>query len=57
LEISKNPWTPCPQYSFIDEEEKVEKIIEDIPQNAVQIHIESTTYDKADAYIYISLSK
>lgn len=57
VETSKNPWTPCPLYTFIDEEEKIEKILEDIPQNAVQITIESTTYDKQDAYIYVSLGK
>ena len=57
VETSKNPWTPCPLYSFAEEEEKIEKILEDIPQNAVQIDIDSTTYDKDDAYIYISLGK
>lgn len=57
VETSKNPWTPCPLYSFVEEEEKIEKVLEDIPQNAVQIHIESTDYDKLDAYIYVSLGK
>jgi hypothetical protein len=55
METLKNEWIPCPQYSFIDEEEKIEKILEDVPQNAIQIDIESTTYDKTDAYIQVIL--
>ncbi len=57
VETSKNPWTPCPLYSFIEEEEKIEKTLEEVPQNAVQIEIESTTYDKSDAYIQVNLGK
>jgi len=44
-------------YSFVEEEEKVEKIYEEVAQNAVQIVLESTTYDKSDAYIHLELSK
>ncbi len=55
VETSKNPWTPCPLYTYTDEEEKIEKILEEIPQNVVQVHIESCNYDKDDAYVYVSL--
>jgi hypothetical protein len=44
-------------YSFVEEEEKIEKTFEEVAQNAVQIIIESTTYDKSDAFIYIELCK
>ena len=57
LETIKSEWTPCPLYSFVEEEEKVEKIYEEVAQNAVQIVLESTTYDKSDAYINLELSK
>lgn len=56
METLKNPWIPCPLYTFVEEEEKVEKILEDIPQNVVQIDLESCDYDKKDAYIYVNLS-
>lgn len=43
-------------YSFVEEEEKVEKVFEEVANNAVQIIIESTTYDKSDAYIFLELT-
>lgn len=57
MELIKSEWTPCPMYSFIEEEEKVEKICEEIAQNVLQINIESTTLEDRDAYIWINLSK
>jgi hypothetical protein len=44
-------------YSFVEEEERIEKTFEEVAQNAVQIIIESTTYDKSDGFIYIELCK
>ena len=52
----KNEWTPCPLYTFVEEEEKVEKIYEEVAANAVQIVFETCTYDKTDAYIQVQLS-
>jgi hypothetical protein len=57
LELIKNEWTPCPLFSFIDEEEKVEKIFEDVEQNVLQINIHSAAYEDPNAYFYINLSK
>lgn len=51
----KKLWVPCPQYVFIEEEEKKEKIVFDIPENTLQINLESCNYDKRDAYVYVSL--
>ncbi len=51
----KNQWIPPPQYAFLEEEEKKEKILYDIPENNIQINFESCNYDKLDAYCYISL--
>lgn len=49
----KNQWIPCPQYAFLEEEEKKEKILFDIPANNLQINLESCDYDKPDAYLSI----
>lgn len=51
----KNQWIPCPQYAFLEEEEKKEKILFDIPINNLQINLEKCDYDKPDAYVSISL--
>ena len=57
MEVIKNEWNPCPLYSFIEEEEKVEKICEEIGQNVLQVDIESTTFEDVDAFIWVNLSK
>jgi hypothetical protein len=49
----KNQWIPCPQYAFLEEEEKKEKILFDIPDNNLQINLEGCDYDKPDAYLSI----
>ena len=51
----KNPWIPIPQFSIIEEEEKNEKILKEIPENILQINLNSCNYDKKDSFILINL--
>lgn len=57
MEKLKNPWIPCPQYQYVDEDEKIEKILEEIPINVLIVNIDGCSYDKNDAYITLSLRK
>ena len=54
-EAAKNPWVPAPLYSYVEEEDKVEKINDSIQAQTLKIHIGDTTYDK-DCYLYVTLS-
>ena len=65
-EMVKNEWTPCPMYIVADvikrffihqEEEKEEKINEEIPENVVEIHFKKSTYEKAKVYFDFQISK
>lgn len=56
-EFAKNPWTPAPLFSWVEEEDRTEKINEEIDQYMVDIYIGKTTYDKNNAYLYVILSK
>jgi hypothetical protein len=56
-DYAKNPWVPAPLYSFVEEEEKTEKINEEIEPMTVEIHIGKSNYDKDNAYLYITMSK
>lgn len=56
-EYAKNPWVPAPLYSYIEEEEKIEKINEEIDQHWIHIYIGKSTYDKENAYLMVNLSK
>jgi len=51
----KNQWIPPPEYEFLEEEEKKEKVLIEIPENHIQITLESINYDKLDAFCYVSL--
>ena len=55
-EMLKNKWTPAPEYSTIPEEEKVEKINKDIPENTMRIHFGKTDYDKDNIYLKVKLN-
>lgn len=57
MQLLKSEWTPCPLYSYIDEEEKVEKICEEVAANVLQINFLSTNFEDSDAFIYLNLSK
>jgi hypothetical protein len=54
-EYAKNPWVPAPLYSYVEEEEKVEKINEEIEPFHVDIYFGNTTYDKSNAYLHVIL--
>jgi hypothetical protein len=56
-DYAKNPWVPAPLFSWVEEEEKTEKINDEIDQYMIDIHIGKTTYDKNNAYLYVILSK
>ncbi len=56
-EFAKNPWVPAPLYSHVEEEEKIEKINEEVPQYAVDLHIGKSTYDKTKAFLEVKLRK
>lgn len=56
-EYAKNPWTPSPLFSWVEEEDRTEKTNEEIDQYMVDIYIGKTTYDKNSAYLYVILSK
>ena len=51
----KDKWVPAPEFSIIEEEEKVEKIDNDVPENAIKIHIGKTDYDKDNVYLKVKL--
>ena len=51
----KDKWIPAPEYNLVQEEDKVEKINKDIPENAIRIHIGKTDYDKDNAYLKVKL--
>jgi len=54
-EYAKNPWVPAPLYSYVEEEEKVEKINEEIEPFHVDIYLGNTNYDKSNAYLHVLL--
>jgi hypothetical protein len=54
-ELSKNPWIPVPIMELIEEEEKIEKINEDIEVNALAIRIGSLTNTK-ETRTYLQLT-
>ena len=51
----KDKWTPAPEIFRNEEEEKVEKINNDIPEYAMRIHIGKTDYDKDNVYLKVKL--
>ncbi len=55
-ESAKNPWVPAPLYNYVEEEEKIEKINQNIDPQVAEIYFGKTTYDK-DCYLYATLSK
>ena len=57
MSLLKNEWVPCPYFSFLEEEEKVEKIFSEIPKNSLEIVLESCDYENKNAYIWVGLSK
>lgn len=53
--ILPNPWIPAPLYQVFDEEEKIEKINEDIPLNSIQISLGHCNYDKRWIYAVVKI--
>ena len=51
----KDKWIPAPEYRLVEEEDRVEKINNDIPENTIRIHIGKTDYDKDNAYLKVKL--
>ena len=51
----KDKWVPVPEFCRVEEEEKVEKINNDIPENTMRIHIGKTDYEKDNVYIKVNL--
>jgi len=56
-EMVKNEWTPCPMYIMSEEEDREEKINEDVEENQVIIHFKKTNYDKTNVYIGVTICK
>ena len=52
----KDKWTPAPEYIRLEEEDKVEKTNNDIPENTMRIHIGKTDYDKDNVYLKVHLT-
>lgn len=53
LSDQKNPWIPCPLFSYEEEEEKVEVINENIKEYVIAVSIGKNTYDKSSTYIHL----
>ena len=51
----KDKWVPAPEFCRVEEEEKVEKINNDIPENTMRIHIGKTDYEKDKVCIKVNL--
>lgn len=49
----KDKWVPAPEFCRLEEEDKVEKINSDIPENTMRIHIGKTDYDKDNVYLKV----
>ena len=56
-EFAKNPWVPAPLFSYVEEDEQIEKINENIEASTVDIYLGKSTYDKDNAYLMITLRK
>lgn len=54
-EYAKNPWVPAPLYSYVEEEEQIERFNEEIEPLHMDLHIGNTTYDKSNAYLWVNL--
>lgn len=53
----KNTWVPCPLTTMVEEEEKIEKLNENIPEHSIEISLDSTNYKEESAYLLVNLSK
>ena len=51
----KDKWVPVPEYCRNEEEDKVEKINNEIPENVMRIHIGKTNYEKDNVYLKVKL--
>ena len=51
----KDKWVPAPEFSRIEEEDKVEKVNNDIPEYTMRIHIGKTDYEKDNVYLKVKL--
>ena len=54
--IMENEYIPVPEYVIYDEEFKIEKINEDIPENVIHINVSNLTYTKSNPLITLNLS-
>ena len=51
----KDKWVPAPEFCRVEEEDKVEKINNDIPEYTMRIHIGKTDYEKDNVYLKVHL--
>ena len=51
----KDKWVPAPEFCRVEEEDKVEKINNDIPEYTMRIHIGKTDYEKDSVYLKVHL--
>lgn len=51
----KDKWVPPPEFCRSEEEDKVEKINNDIPENTMRIHIGKIDYEKDNVYLKVNL--
>ena len=57
MDSLKNPWIPCPKTTMVEEEERHEKFLDNIPVNSVDINFESTNYKNDQAHLLVNLRK
>lgn len=55
MESLKNPWIPCPKTQLVEEEQRQEKILEEVPEHTVVINFDSTNYKNPSAYLLVTL--
>lgn len=51
MEMAKNPWIPAPLFGMSEEEEQIEKINDDIPENSMSVSIGALTSTMEDVYL------
>ena len=54
--IFNDKWTPAPECCVLPQEEKIETINKDIPENTMRIHFGKTDYDKDNVILKVKLN-
>ena len=52
----KDKWIPAPEFSKTEEEDKIEKINNNIPEYTMRIHIGKTDYDKDGVFLNVKFN-